>query len=437
MSSLIALKKTMSIALGAVVSEHADIPVYPGEIVSNPTRRSKLWELDRKHHCPIVGTCLPIDELTKLAHRHFDHLVSRGDHAMHVEAVNRSNTRNHVSEAIHKHLETKFRVQVVLFDRAKNDHEVLTTWQEHLATGDVAGALWAAMTHRFVSPATRQRILADIHMLSHQLGAGQAAQIRRIAKLEEENDSIRTALQKQKELQVKNESTLRSQLKEFGAERDQLRTSMADVKRMQTRLAAFESGSVMMEMGQKLLALQTANNELRTNALRTIALEKAIKAIHEETQTLTLERDQLIAERDALKLLLLTGEFVDSDEQNCDQQCLECEKRAHNQCILYVGGRNSLLTQYRALAERLGIQLIHHDGGLEKSLSRLPDMINKADAVMCPTDCVSHSAYYQLKRQCKRSGKPCLLFKGAGVSGFAVALARLSSNRPISAETTC
>ena len=272
MSSLIALKKTMSIALGAVVSEHADIPVYPGEIISNPTRRSKLWELDRKHHCPIVGTCLPIDELTKLAHRHFDHLVSRGDHAMHVEAVSRSNTRNHVSEAIHKHLETKFRVQVVLFDRAKNDHEVLTTWQEHLATGDVAGALWAAMTHRFVSPATRQRILADIHMLSHQLGAGQAAQIRRIAKLEEENDSIRTALQKQKELQAKNESTLRSQLKEFGAERDQLRTSMADVKRMQTRLAAFESGSVMMEMGQKLLALQTANNELRTNALRTIAL---------------------------------------------------------------------------------------------------------------------------------------------------------------------
>lgn len=51
------------------------------------------------------------------------------------------------------------------------------------------------------------------------------------------------------------------------------------------------------------------------------------------------------------------------------------------------------------------------------------------DLVMCPTDWVSHNAYYQLKRQCKHSGKPCLLFKGAGVSGFAVALARLSSGR--------
>ena len=77
----------------------------------------------------------------------------------------------------------------------------------------------------------------------------------------------------------------------------------------------------------------------------------------------------------------------------------------------------------------LGIRLIHHDGGVEESLSRLPDMINGADAVICPTDCVSHSAYYQLKRHCKRSGKPCLLFKGSGISGFAAALARVSSGQ--------
>ena len=435
MSTSITLKKALSSALGTGASEPSEVPVYPGESASKATRRTKLWELDRKHHCPIVGTCVPIDELTKIARRHFDHVVLRGDHAMHVEAVSRSNTRNHVSEAIHKHLEQKYRVQVVLFDRAKSDHDVLTAWQEHLATGDVAGALWAAVTHRFVSPVTQQRILADIHMLSHQIGAGQAAQARRLAKLQEENDSIRAALQKQKALHEKNESTLHSQLKEISAERDQLRKDLAGIERMQIRLAAFESGSAMIEVGQKLLALQAANDELRSNAQRTMALEKAIKVIHEEAQTLTLERDQLAAERDALEQLLLAGELIGRDEKNCDQQCLCCEKGALNQCILYVGGRNSLLTQYRALAERLGIRLIHHDGGLEESLSRLPDMINKADAVMCPTDCVSHSAYYQLKRQCKRSGKPCLLFKGTGVTRFAVALARLSSNRPILSET--
>ena len=129
MNSSITLKKTLSIALGIGASEPSGIPMYPGKNASKATRRTKLWELDRKHHGPIVGTCLPIDELTKIAYRHFDHVVSRGDYAMHVEAVSRSNTRNHVSEAIHKHLEQKYQVQVVLFDRAKSDHGVLTAWQ--------------------------------------------------------------------------------------------------------------------------------------------------------------------------------------------------------------------------------------------------------------------------------------------------------------------
>jgi hypothetical protein len=97
--------------------------------------------------------------------------------------------------------------------------------------------------------------------------------------------------------------------------------------------------------------------------------------------------------------------------------------------VLCVGGRSSLVAQYRALAGRLGIRLIHHDGGQEEALSRLPDMINGADAVLCPTDCVSHAAYYALKRHCKRTGTPCLLFKGASVTGFALALARLSAGQ--------
>ncbi|MDV6343999.1 DUF2325 domain-containing protein [Nitrosomonas sp. Is37] len=62
----------------------------------------------------------------------------------------------------------------------------------------------------------------------------------------------------------------------------------------------------------------------------------------------------------------------------------------------------------------------------QHALSRLPEMINSADAAICPTDCVSHAAYYQLKRLCKRHGKPCLLFKGKGIASFASALTHLS-----------
>ncbi|MEW5968101.1 MAG: DUF2325 domain-containing protein [Pseudomonadota bacterium] len=54
------------------------------------------------------------------------------------------------------------------------------------------------------------------------------------------------------------------------------------------------------------------------------------------------------------------------------------------------GQEITLLPQYRELAERLGVRLIHHDGGQEEAMSRLPDLLAASDAV--PTDCISHTA---------------------------------------------
>jgi len=32
-------------------------------------RRPKLWELEEKHHCPVIGSCLMLDELKKIARK--------------------------------------------------------------------------------------------------------------------------------------------------------------------------------------------------------------------------------------------------------------------------------------------------------------------------------------------------------------------------------
>jgi hypothetical protein len=71
----------------------------------------------------------------------------------------------------------------------------------------------------------------------------------------------------------------------------------------------------------------------------------------------------------------------------------------------------------------------HHDGGLEDSRRRLETKLAAADAVICPTDCVSHDAYYRTKRLCKRHGKPCILLNGSGLSPFARALQSLAQQR--------
>lgn len=402
----------------------------PIDLVSErQPRRTKLWELADKHHCPVVGTCLSVAELTKFARRFFCAADPRNEYAMHVEAVKWVSTRNPVSEAIHKHLERKYRLQVLGFERAQTDAAVFSMWREYYARGEVAGALWAAVTHKAIGAESEQRIFADVHMLSHQVGAGQAADNRRLILLEKANAAAKNALETQKKRQAGIETKLRQQLLEVTEERDSLRLLREEMSRLKERLEAFESGSVTLELGRKIMSLQHANDELLASTQRMWSLEKNLKVAHEEALSLARERDQLAAERDALQRLLGSEDTDSGDANGCEGECGNCELAATKGCVLYVGGRPSLMAQYRALAERLGIRLIHHDGGVEESLSRLPEMINGADAVICPTDCVSHSAYYQLKRQCKRSGKPCLLFKGAGVSGFAVALARLSAGQ--------
>lgn len=423
------LNRQLAGIFAALESPLISLPASVADTARKPAKRAKLWELQDKHHCPVIGTCLAIDELARIARRYSFAGDLRDEFSLHTEAVGHARSRNAVAEAIQKHLERKYRIQIIRFERAGSDAEVLALWRQHYARGDVAGALWAALTHKAASDETRQRIYADVHMLSHQVGAGQAADAHRLAHLEKEYAAVRGALEQQKKEQARGEAELRKQLQNAVAELDRLRPNADEAAALRARLEAYESGSAIVDIGRKLLSLQAANEQLLLVAQRGRPLEKALRLAHDEALALAGQRDRLAAERDALERLLLTDGVDSGKAKDCDGDCSRCELAASSRCVLCVGGRSSLLAQYRALAERLGIRLIHHDGGLEEALSRLPDMISGADAVICPTDCVSHAAYYQLKRQCKRSGKPCLLFKGAGVSAFAVALARLSAGR--------
>lgn len=406
-------KSRIAQALAEATAPLAGLPPATQDNPGRSAKRLRLWELREKYHCPVIGTCLTMDELVRFARRHAFEGDPREEFALHVEAVGWAGKRNPVSEDLHRHLDRKYAGHIARFERMHDDDAVRALWREHFAHGEVAGPMWAALTHKATGEETRHAVYAEVHMLSHQIGAGLAADARRLAFLGRQNDELAAA-----------EAALRRRLAAQEAELAALRAAQTESADLRERLAAFESGTAMVDMGRRLVSLTATNAQLLTVAERGRTLEASLRESIGQAMALARERDQLAAERDALERLLPAG---DAEEAPCDNRCDDCDNRVAGHCVLCVGGRSSLVAQYRALAGRLGIRLIHHDGGQEESLSRLPDMINGADAVLCPTDCVSHAAYYSLKRHCKRTGKPCLLFKGAGVSGFAVALARLSA----------
>ena len=382
-------------------------------------RRLKLWQLEEKYHCPVVGTCLDLDELKKLARKTGYAGRCFEPYDLHLEAVSLSLDRNPAAELMQKQLERKYALHIRRFDQAKADAEVLTLWKEHLERGEVAGAVWAALTHKAASKATRHAVYADLHMLSHQVGAGQAADLRRLEWLERELAEVKAQAGREAARQAREraEAAERIRALERAAAEAALRAE-ADSP-LRARLAELESGVAMVEMGRRLLALADKAERLRGPATRAAELEA-------DNIRLRRERDEARAERDALERLWLDET---AEPAACAGDCAACPSQLAGRCVLCVGGRTPLLPQYRQLAERLGVRLIHHDGGREEALSRLPDLLAASDAVICPTDCVGHLAYYQLKKHCKQAGKPCVLVKSSGVASFAAALTRLADGR--------
>ena len=400
-------------------------------------RRPKLWELEEKHHCPVIGSCLTLDELKKIARKcgfNGDFGGTRFDpYRLHVEAVSLSCSRNDAAEAMHKLLERKYAIVIARFERVKSDADVLALWKQHLKCGEVADAMWAALTHKAASRDTRNQVYGDVHMHSHQIGAGQAADLRRLEWLQREQTNLGAE-------NARLAEELRQQsLQTDSAKRDLARANeqVAHLAPLLNRVREMESGQAMAAIGRRLLLAETQASRAREAEARIETLEEMVAVLRGDKARLGREMEETAAERDALERLWL--EEASSSAPNattCSGECDTCSTRLQGRCVLCVGGRTPLLPHYRQLAERLGVRLIHHDGGKEEALSRLPDLLNASDAVICPTDCVSHPAYWQLKKHCKQTGKPCVLFKGASISGFTVALAQLASGRvSLSGET--
>ncbi len=94
--------------------------------------------------------------------------------------------------------------------------------------------------------------------------------------------------------------------------------------------------------------------------------------------------------------------------------------------LLYVGGRTQQVPKLRKLAEEQGADLLHHDGGLAESAHSLTALASRADAVLFPVDCVSHSAAAKVKRICKQLGKSYFPLRRSGPASFAALIERLA-----------
>jgi hypothetical protein len=411
----------------ATFGSEPESPHPQGETKPPVRKARKLWELKRSLYCPVIGTCLDIDAWRRLARARGFAVEDMSDYEVHIHFVGACGERNASSLAAQKALDRAHQSLLRRFARARSREDLEALWQQVLDEGEVPGGFWALVTHPLSDAGLTNRAYEDIHMLSHQIGAGQRADLKKLQYTRVALERLRkeSSEQQNRHLQALEQrdrrlATLQDRL---ASVQEELRVAKAREAELTTRLGRFEDTPLearLTDMEKRARAAERDAERLQSEATM---WKEACELVSERSDTWERELLEQRAQREALERLVIPS------ASGCDG-CSAAEALAcPNLCgrrILCVGGRSHVIEHYREIVARCNGEFDHHDGGIEDKPQRLNAMLSSADVVICTIDCVSHDAYNRSKRFCKRSAKPCVLLRSSGVSTFARALEQVA-----------
>jgi len=367
--------------------------------VASASRRLKLWELGANAHCPVIGTCLPLAVLRRIAARFEDSAAwLEDDYVLHSQVVAQCAWRSPLTEAVQAELERRHALALRKVQGLKSESALQAYWAAERDGAQVGAALWACLTHARCGGLLAKRILGEVHMLQHQLGSRDRVELARLMSLEAHNAELMRSLAGAKEHIL--------QLSEDRARIDRQKT----VLELELASAATRSRSLEARLAEREGERLKEDPRLAEQAARIRQLERALDKRKSDAAFLP---DLTLAPR-------ATSESAPAEPEAAPRAKLD------DKAVLCVGGRPSAVPTYRKLVEDKGGRFLHHDGGTEESPARLEASLSAADLVICQTGCISHSAYWRVKDHCRRTGKRCVFVDKPSAAGLARGLQKIA-----------
>lgn len=373
-----------------------------GKFTAGRTQRRKIWDLSDGWHCSIVGTCLSLRDLRALG-RKLSLEPKPGfpvDYQLHGHFVGHAATRNKTSKFLNTLLDRKHALAIRKLAKVTCEQELTQAWEYALEDGDIPGPFWALMSHADTPAGLAERMFADVHMLSHLVGASNRADIRRLGELEEN-----LALAREERDRERRHHAERMAEKSDTVAALEKKLSSNAIQHAAIHVADFGTPE---DQVQETVAL---TNELR--ALRA-QLNRRENEIMQLNATITALRDEAEEVENAL-------DQMHAAANDPGTPCPASPDLA-GRCILYVGGRPQSVSRYRQLLQNWNAELLHHDGGQEKSIHELASAIARADTVVFPCDCVSHDAVCNVKKLCRQLMKTYVPLRSSGLAPLVAAL---------------
>lgn len=389
-----------------------------------PIRRIKLWELDHRFHCLVIGTCFTLKELRRIARKAGISVgAEMSDYELHHSFVQVAGDPAFSAKLLNKCLDRKFETTVKRFGGCRSADQLGSLWDQAVTVGDIAGAFWALITHPLAGAALKQRVYGEVHMLSHLAGHSNRSAQNELATLKRRVSGLEGTLALVAEIS-------RMRIKEMEHRAEALAERGRRVDTLERELAATRMQLSVLESGETLAQWRMEKDALAQELEH--VMQRAEKAEHELREWMALALSSVPDRRVSIPVVtegVTSGPPVAGCPPPCDAtkagDCPGpdlCGRR-----VLYVGGRNRQVAHFRALVAKHNGELLHHDGGLSESAARLTAMLQSADAVLCPVDCVSHEACLRIKRVCKRAAKRFVPLRSASLSAFIAGLQEVVS----------
>lgn len=365
------------------------------------SRRRRLWELATGCHCMIVGTCLTLQEVESICKKSGYTVVGKSDYDLHRFAVSQAEHRDStIARRMQKLLEKKYRADIRQFQRAKTPEALAAIWTEQVAKGRVPGAVWATATHNAVTVDLIQTLYGEVHMMSHFSGAAVIQKISDVPQLAQKIDSLTDQLTRQSRKYEQRDKQQRKTIDDLTIRNAELRGQCDATQQQLEKL----DGADEKSSAKQIASLNAALDQQRWQ-------NQALEQSHRADRQRENQQSQSVID----KLEWLIGQLIG---ENGGYQSDSCQLKLNGKCVLLLGCKSGQCRHFRHFVEASDGEFLHHDGGLESNYSKIDNLVQRADAVLCPVEHVSHSAMLRAKKLCRKAEKPMVFMPRASLSSF-------------------
>ena len=376
----------------------------------------RLWEIEYFFKCPVIGTCLDINEQKQILKKTGISFKNKTPFEIHEILVEKSEDENPISRKVECRLNQKFKREIAEFFHLEED-EFIHLWKTCVEDGKIEGIFWVATIRPDLSKEARMVVFGDIHMEMH-LSSGRNRKVRqRLAHQQGENSRLVHRLKQitsiRRDLKKENKK-LEKDLSESHKTCGLLENKNQELEQ---ELSELRENSLITRLQEKYQQLKTklrkSQGEIKPYQQRCYALQD------QNAQLLSkLEKQRDLNSHFRSEMERATAQVLALDR--CDETCPSfdlCQKR-----ILIVGGITKIEALYRQIVEENGGIFDYHDGYMKGGVKGLDNQVRRADMVLCPTNCNSHTACLVVKKLGKKHRTPVRMLASSSLNSISQTL---------------